>query len=152
MYYVLRVATTLLPWIPVKGRAYLAMVIGTLAWSIASPARKQANKNLLHVFGKDILQTRQGRRMLLRMVRQMFQQNVRNYLEVCVLPRHTEAKHKRMAKEYGFEHMDAALALGKGVIAVTAHYGPFDFIVHSGSYHGYDITVPVEPLKAQRVT
>jgi lauroyl/myristoyl acyltransferase len=151
MYYLLRTAIIVLPWIPNIVRAYLALAIGTIAWCVAGPARKQANKNIRHVFGEEYVKTPQGRRKLRKTVRQMFQHNVRNYIEVCVLSRHTEAKHKRMAKEYGFEHLDAGLALGKGLIVFTAHYGPFDFIIQSGSYHHFDVTAPVEPLKDQRL-
>jgi KDO2-lipid IV(A) lauroyltransferase len=81
----------------------------------------------------------------------MFQHNVRNYIEVCILPHHTPEKHQRITEELGFEHIEAGLARGKGVITVTAHYGPFDYIVQSATYRGYDLTAPVEPLKDQRI-
>jgi len=56
-----------------------------------------------------------------------------------------------MAEEIGYEHIDAALAKGKGIIVITAHYGPFDHIVQSAAYRGYDVTIPVEELKDKRL-
>ena len=151
MYYLLRLATIILPWIPERLRAYLAGSIGTLAWCIAHKARIQANNNQLHVLGQETQNTWQGQRKLRKTVRHMFQHNVRNYIEVCVLPHHTAIKHKRMAEEIGYEHIDAALAKGKGIIVITAHYGPFDHIVQSAAYRGYDVTIPVEELKDKRL-
>jgi lauroyl/myristoyl acyltransferase len=151
LYYLLRLATIVLPWIPAWLRAYLGIGIGTFAWCIASKARAQANKNIRHVFGQESLKTRQGRRKLRRTVRRMFQHNVRNYIEVCVLMHYTPARHKQITTESGFEHIEAGLARGKGIIAFTAHYGPFDNIVQSAALHNYDVTVPVEALKNQRL-
>ncbi len=151
MYYVLRLATLLLPWIPAWFRAYLGLAIGTFAWCIAKKARKQANQNMLHVLGHEIKTTKQGRRKLRKTVRGMFQHNVRNYIEVCVLPHLTPTRYTQITEAQGFEHIDAALAKGKGIVAFTAHYGPFDHIVQAAAYQGYDVTVPVEALKNQRL-
>jgi lauroyl/myristoyl acyltransferase len=151
MYYLLRLATIVLPWIPAWLRAYLGIGIGTIAWCVASDARAHANHNILHVLGQESLKTRQGRRNMRRIVRRMFQHNTRNYIEVCVLPHHTPAKHRKMTVETGFEHLDAALARGKGLVAFTAHYGPFDYIVQSAALRNYDVTVPVEALNNKRL-
>src|SRR5205085_6407399 len=51
----------------------------------------------------------------------------------------------------GLEHLEAALALGKGVILVSAHLGPFEYIVQCATIKGYELTIPVERLRDQRL-
>src|SRR5712692_11341093 len=51
----------------------------------------------------------------------------------------------------GIEHLEDALAKGKGLIMFTAHLGPFDFLAQWLSLKGFKTTIPVERLKDQRM-
>jgi KDO2-lipid IV(A) lauroyltransferase len=51
----------------------------------------------------------------------------------------------------GVEHLQAALALGRGVILFSAHFGPIDYLAQWFSAKGYQVTIPVERLKDQRI-
>lgn len=48
------------------------------------------------------------------------------------------------------EYLDSALAAGRGVIVVTAHYGNFVMILWRLSLEGYKTSVIMRPLKDQR--
>ena len=151
MYYPFRFATIVLPLLPRKLVIALANVIGWIAWLVASKARKQATSNILHVLDMRTLETRIGRRRLRRTVRGMFQQSARNWLEMCLLPSLQTETILRLIHVQGLEHIDAALAQGKGVILFSAHIGPFDYLVQLAAVKGYHVTIPVERLKDQRM-
>ncbi len=82
----------------------------------------------------------------------MFQNNVRNYLEVLYLPssKPEEILHS-LPGITGLEHLEEALARGKGVILVSAHVGPFNTLTQWFVMMGYNVTIPVEHLKDERM-
>ena len=106
---------------------------------------------MTHVLGPRVQVNGAGRRWLRRTVREMFQYSLRNYLETFFLPYlETEAIIGRMHID-GIEHLNAALALGKGVIIFSAHLGPFDYLAQWIGLQGYATTIPVERLKDERM-
>src|SRR5947209_4876243 len=147
MYYLFRFATVVVPWIPDRLVHALGTVAGLIAWPIATKARRQATKNIRHVFGPQLQETRAGRKRLRRTVQAMFVNNVRNYLELFSLRSLSSDEILRNIHVEGIEHLDKGLAQAKGVILVSAHLGPFDYIIHYMSIKGYDVTIPVERLK-----
>lgn len=151
MYNLFRLASVVLPRLPRWLLFALSSVIGIIAWLVASKARKQATANMIHVLGPEVLATRAGRRRLRRTVRGIFQNSVRNYLEVFSLPYVQPEWIERTIHIDGVEHLEAALALGKGVILFSAHLGPFDYLAQWLSVRGYQTTIPVEHLKDERM-
>lgn len=151
MYYLFRIAILVFPRIPLWLLQASARGIGWLVWLLARKARKQATTNMIHVLGPQVLATQAGRKRLRHTVQAMFQYNVQNYLEVCVLPAlSSETLLERMQVE-GFEHLDAALARGKGIVLFSAHFGPFDYLAQLIAIKGYNLTIPVERLQDQRM-
>lgn len=51
----------------------------------------------------------------------------------------------------GLEHLEAALERGKGVIAVTAHFGNFPLMIYFLSVKGYDVNVILRPVRDGRL-
>jgi len=151
MYYLFRFAAAILPWMPRWLVLPLSRVIGLIVWLTAREARRQATRNMIHVLDAHVLETRAGRRRLRRTVQGMFQQNVRNYLGVFSLPYLRPETLLRNVDVDGAEHLDAALARGKGAILFSAHIGPFDYLAQWISIKGYSLTIPVERLKDQRM-
>ena len=151
MYYLYRTATFLLPWIPRRIAYALGYLAGLIAWLVAGKTRKQVIRNSIHVLGAQVLETRAGRRHLRRIVRGIFVNNVLNYLEIFSLRSLPSEKFLRTIHAQGMELIDAGLAQGKGVILFSAHFGPFDYIVQYASIKGYDVTIPVERMKDQRM-
>ncbi len=124
---------------------------GLLFWLVARNARKQATENMVHVLGEETVQTRQGQRRLRRTVQGVFQNSVRNYLQAFALPATPAKTIVDTMQVAGEEHLKAALAQGKGVILFSAHFGPFDYLSQWIAIKGYDLTIPVENLKDQRM-
>ena len=151
MYYLFRFASRIMPWIPRRFTYALGDVLGLLAWLIARKARRQATKNMIHVLGVQVQETRAGRRRLRHTVKAMFVHNVRNYLELFTLQSLSAEKILHNIHMKGQEHFHAALAQGKGIIIFVPHKGPFDYAAQYMGIKGYDITIPVENLKDQRM-
>lgn len=151
MYNLFRIASVVIPRLPRWFVVALANVIGLVAWLVASKARKQATTNIIHVLGSQVLATRAGRRRLRKIVRHMFHNSVQNYIDLFSIPYiHPETIVNSLHIE-GIEYLEAALALGKGVILVSAHLGPFDYMASWLSIKGYQATILVERLKDQRI-
>lgn len=151
MYHLFRLATRILPWFPRRLLYAMGSVIGIIAWLMARKARRQATKNIVHVLGAQVRETRAGRRELRRTVRDMFVHNTRNYLEIFTLPSRSSEDILRYIHIGGWEHLHAALARGKGVIIFGIHQGPFDYIIQFMGIKGYEIIIPVERLEDQRM-
>src|SRR5947209_9940900 len=105
MYRLFRLATRILPWIPPRSVYALGNVLGLIAWLIARKARRQATKNMLHVLGAQVQETRAGRRRLRRTVQGMFVHATRNYLELFTLQSLSSEKILRNIDIKGWEHL-----------------------------------------------
>src|SRR6266568_8530775 len=150
MYKLFKFASIIIPRLPGWLIPVLADVTGLVAFLIAAKARKQATSNIIHVLGKEVVGSSAGRRRLRRTVIQMFQSNVRNYLDLFTLPFIPPEKILNLMDIEGIEHLEDALALGKGVILFSAHLGPFNYLAQWISIKGYHMIIPVEHLKDER--
>ncbi len=152
MYRLYQIASIVVPRLPRSFIRALSLITGSLAWLFARGARKQATFNMQHVLGAQVQSTPAGRRKLRRTVRKMFRYSARNYLEALYLPHLTrEELLSRLTYRGGLEHLDAALAQGKGVVLLSIHSGPFEYIVQWFAFQNYALTIPVEHLKDERM-
>lgn len=148
MYRLYRFASIVIPRLPRSVVRLLSLLIGLAAWLFARGARKQARLNMTRVLAGQAA----DRKKLRRTVRKMFLYSARNYLEALRLPhlKPEEIEHRIIQKE-GLEHLDAALAYGKGAILTTAHFGPFEYVAQWFVVNKYNLTIPVEHLKDERM-
>lgn len=151
VYYFFLWASRIVPRLPRWFLRLLPDVIGPLAWLVGSRARKQATVNALHILGPEVQRTATGRRKLRRVVLGMFRNSMANYLEAFLLPTFSsqEVLH-RVYDEHG-EYLEEALALGKGVVLFSAHFGPFEYLAQWLAVKGHQVVVPVENLKDERL-
>jgi lauroyl/myristoyl acyltransferase len=152
MYRLYLFASIVVPRLPRSFIRLLSLVIGLLAWLFAGKARKQAAVNIAHVLGPQVTSTRAGRRKLRSDVRKMFHYSAQNYLDALRLPHlKPEEVLARITEKEGIEHLDAALAQGKGAVIVAAHFGPFEYVAQWFAVNNYALTIPVERLKDERM-
>lgn len=150
-YYFFLWASRIVPHLPRWLLRKLPGLFGPLAWLLASGPRRRATLNARHVLGSDILATRNGRSRLRRTVRGMFCSSVRNYLDAFLMP---SLRDQDVLQRLCIEHeecLQEALALGKGVILFSAHFGPIEYMARWFLLRGYKTTIPVESLKDQRL-
>ncbi|HVU65951.1 MAG TPA: lysophospholipid acyltransferase family protein [Ktedonobacteraceae bacterium] len=151
MYYFFRCAAWLIPRLPRWLLRLLPDLIGPLAWLFAGPARRQATRNMLHVLGPQVRATAAGRRQLRRTVRAMFCSSVGNYLDAFLMPALKPDDILRYISIDNAECLTEALALGKGLILFSAHFGPFEAMTQWFAARGYQVVIPVEKLKDERM-
>lgn len=151
MYLLFRFASLLSPRLPRRLVPGLGTIFGTLVWLLAGQARKQATHNIRQVTAFQRKVNHADCQQLRRAVRRLFCYSVRNYLDAFALPALEKEAFLHRVSVHGLEHLDAALALGKGVILFSAHLGPFNELVHWLALNGYPTTIPVEHLKDERI-
>jgi len=151
MYWFFLCAAYIVPRLPRRFLQALPAILGPLIWLLARQAREQATINARQVLGTEMLCTAVGRRRLRRVVRGMFRNSISNYLEAFLSPTftHQELLHRVYAEHE--EYLEEALALGKGVILFSAHFGPFEYIAHWLTARGRQVIIPVENLKDGRL-
>jgi len=131
----------LAPRVPQRLQAVLGAAGGTLAYLLNRRARAAALRNLA-VICPDLTE-RERRRLAIR----TFVHGAWSYLELFVLAHTGPDKLRAAYRIVGWEHLDAALADGRGVIMVTAHVGAPSVTGQLVALHGVQANVVVEPMR-----
>ncbi len=130
-----RAAERALPHLPRGLQDPFAEVLGTLAYLAAPGARRAVHANLAV-----IAPGRNARGV----VRRVFVEQTRNYVEIFSIPRLDPRTLLAEVRTDGWEHVATAYAQGKGVILASAHLGPVSFVGQMVLAHGYPVALPVE--------
>ena len=152
MYRVYTWVASVVPKLPRSLRRLAAVVIGNLAWGFARLARKSATANVIRVLGSS-----SGRRTLFDrvreqlIVRRIFCNCIDNYLELFALPARPREQVVAKMDVAGIEHLEEALSLGRGAVLFSAHLGPFEYLSSWFSAHGYEMVIPVENVRDERL-
>jgi KDO2-lipid IV(A) lauroyltransferase len=137
-FLALRPLTTYLPR-PVL--ALLAMVAGVAGYSVAAGPRAAVLRNLAVVLPN--ASTAQRRHLAMR----AFVHGALGYVELLGMRRLTPGEVRQRYPLYGVEHLEAAVALGRGVILVGPHVGPISVAGQLLADRGVPTTVVVEVLQ-----
>ncbi|HEX4936832.1 MAG TPA: lysophospholipid acyltransferase family protein [Gemmatimonadaceae bacterium] len=135
-----RAAVRLLGVAPVTPVRWLARTAGAIGFAVARERRRTLLENQRHLQpgAPPAHQRRSARRTMM------------NLLEAAVdlyrLPTMRPEELRALVDVRGQEHMDAALAMGRGVIVVTAHLGPYELAGAWLALAGYPVHAMVEDL------
>ena len=130
--------------LPPRLAAPLCWVAGTVWWAVAPGARRAVRANLGHVCGPD--HPRLG-----ALVRQVFRHAAANYYDTFRIPRLRRADLEHLVVARGWEHLDAALAGGRGAIIVGAHLSSLALAAQVIAARGYPVTGVAEPVQPERL-
>ena len=117
-------------------RSKTSDLIGDLFFRIAPTYRLNAMDNVRHVLPEaDDLEVEM-------VVRSICRQSIYNFRDLLLIPHYEKGAivHPDPLIEGSWSYLDDALARGKGAIIVTAHVGPFDYIMQMLHQRGYKIT------------
>ncbi|HKY50224.1 MAG TPA: lysophospholipid acyltransferase family protein [Candidatus Limnocylindria bacterium] len=117
-----------------------AEVVGTLAYLSAPRARRAVRANL-----SVIAPERNGRGL----VRRIFVEQTRNYVEIFAIPRLDKKRFLAEIRTDGWEHVAHAYDRGKGVIFASAHLGPVSVVGQMLLAHGYPVALPIEAERSE---
>lgn len=132
-YLLIRTVQLLVRVTGAKGAAYWGAVLGTLFFRFCRRYRDVALKNLALVYPE---MPAGERRAMAQRVLINFGKSATEFLRI---PYMAEAEFTERTRLEGREHLDAALAEGRGVLLVTAHYGNWELLAARLIREGYQL-------------
>jgi KDO2-lipid IV(A) lauroyltransferase len=119
---------------------------GSMLYALAGKERRVALDNLTRVYGDTL-----GPQEKKRLAREVFREFGRGALECMAYAYTTLEERKALVEVEGKPHLEAALQRGKGVIAVTAHFGNFMVLGPRLADEGYDVHLVVKAARDRHV-
>lgn len=136
----IRTAVRLLRVVPAGMVRRMARGLGTVAYFVAPARRATLIENVAHL----VPGAGAGERR--RLVRRTFANLLEASVDLFRLPSASRAELLALVRIEGLDHLDAALAQGRGVVIATSHVGPYEL---GGAYlaaRGYPVHAMVEDI------
>jgi len=115
--------------------------LGWIWYYLIPVRRKEARRNIHRALGKELSKKEQR-----EIIRQLFSNFCMYIVEILRIPHMTVAENKKLVQIDGWEHVDAALARGKGVLLVATHIDNVDLGGCSMAMRGASIAVVVKEM------
>ena len=120
----------------------ICRLAGAVWYLIRPDARAAVRDNLCHILGREPSRAEVAR---------VFYHGALNYWDTFALPHFTHAQLVDLVELSGREHIDAALASGKGVICAGAHLGSVAFVAQVLPALGYRVVGLIEAFNPPEV-
>ena len=120
--------------------------LGRLVYHLVSKNRKRAFENLSRVFGNEKTPDQ-----LEEIVKTCFENFVRSGFELVPYTYLSPEGRREYVHLIGKEKLDRALALGRGVISLSAHLGNFLIMMGRLAVEGYQVELVVKATKNSRI-
>lgn len=133
-----RLAARVAPLVPRSVAYRLSDRVGDLSWRLNRTARRAVHANLGRVL---------GRRASSDQVRAVFRHGARNYYDTFLIPTLGRRAILDLVRVAGWEHLDAALAAGRGAIMVGVHLSSVALAGQVIAARGYTLTSVVERVE-----
>jgi lauroyl/myristoyl acyltransferase len=115
---------------------------GTIWYATAPAARRAVRDNLRYVLGREPTGAE---------IRNVFQNGALNYWDTFALGHLGRDELIRLVKLHGLDHLDAALAEGRGAILAGAHLGSLALVGMVLPARGYSLLALVEPVEPREL-
>jgi KDO2-lipid IV(A) lauroyltransferase len=139
LVWLLAAAAAVVRLVPRSGAEPVCRLAGAVWYVLAPEARAAVADNLRHVL---------GRPPTLRQVLAVFQTGVRNYWDTLAISGLSRAEVLRIVTLHGLEHLDGALAGGRGAILVGAHLGSVALAAQALPARGYRVVGLLEQTRS----
>ena len=147
-YLALLLPYKLLGWLPTPAAYFIADRAATVAYYLRGRLRRNVQENIRQVMGSDAdpQEVRAAAKKALRNV-------TRCYADLLLLPRlNVHRFFEKNLTIYSLEYLADTVASGKGVIAVSAHYGNPELVVQAAGALGIKAFAITEPLQPKRLS
>ena len=131
----------LLAHLPGRLGLWVGARIGDLLWAMLPGRRAIALENLARAFGRE-----RSEAEIARLGRRSFEHLGMNLVEACVFFFRRPSVMLSRVDLGNPEPVQAAAALGKGVLALTAHYGNWELLAASSALSVFPLSVVMRPL------
>ncbi len=148
-YWMWRIAAAVVPRVPLAIARPLFTTIGALAWVFAGETRRRAERNLRHIPALAA-----NTKELQDAVRGVFVTSALNYLDFLRGRSLTQDEIELGWTVEDEDVFDAALAEGRGVVLLGAHFGNMEIAASRLAYrlaNRHAIIVPVERMRPERL-
>lgn len=143
-YGVYRVLGELTGRMPPRMGYWVAGWMGTLIHALLSKVRRTVTHNIRHVLGPDASESE-----VRACARRACVNIAKCHYDLFRLEHRTADEIREMAPFEGREHLDQALAKGKGVVLIAAHVGNVDVAAQLPALYGIPITGAVEHVRPE---
>jgi KDO2-lipid IV(A) lauroyltransferase len=124
----------------------IAMVFADITYVLSPRLRDSIAQNMRHVLGPE-----SDDAAMRKVARGVVRNAAKNYFDLIRIPRMKPEEIKRQVTPHGVHHLADALASGRGVMLLTAHFGSFDMAVQLLAVHSVRTTILVEALEPERL-
>ncbi len=125
---------------------WLARLAGSLLHVVSPQLKSVLTHNYRHVLGPDA-----DEEQVQALVRQACVNIAKGHYDLFRLSRLSIDEIREMTQIEGREHMERALASGKGVIMITAHMGNMDILAQLPVAYGVSLSGPIEHVQPERL-
>jgi len=146
LYLALRLASGVVPYLPLELCYRMAAVIGNCAYLVLPGPRAAIRANLARV-----LHMSPESREVKTKARQAFQNDAKNWIDTLRISAVSDEDMINSVQVEGWEHMEAAIRGGRGVIMVAMHLGNFDLVGQYMAIRGGRLTIPVERMQPEQL-
>lgn len=122
-----------------------ANLLGLVGYRFALRHRRIAIESLTMAFGQE-----KPRPEIERIARECFNTMAGSAVEFFMFMRHPE-RIRRFVHVQGLEHLERALAQGKGVVAVSAHFGSFPLLLSRLALEGYKVHTLLRHMRDEKL-
>ncbi|MBI4834167.1 MAG: lysophospholipid acyltransferase family protein [Planctomycetes bacterium] len=140
---VLRILIAVVRRVPATVALQIGEAIGIFGYMVVPKRRRISLENLRFAFPEK--KDSELRRIVFGMAKNLG----RNMMEFLRLPAMKLADINRYIEFEGLENLDKALAEGKGVFILTAHFGNWDLLAASMAFKGYRTNLVTKYLKSE---
>jgi KDO2-lipid IV(A) lauroyltransferase len=146
-YWAFRIASYLSGKVPLRFAYWVGTIIGDIGYLFWKRHSANAVSNMRRVMGEAADW---------RVVKETARDSFRNYFKTLVdfvrFP-HLDRDdiHKAVPSQQGWEHLDTALSKGKGVIAISAHFGNWDLAGALLGSHGLPVYAVADTFKPKKM-
>jgi lauroyl/myristoyl acyltransferase len=141
-YLLYRLGGAIVPRTPPQLGYTLCHWLGEIIYRFHKPSRANIQLNLRRILGQQASQVEINRR-----TRATFSYILYNYFDLFRLPALDRQTVEQLVTVSGWEHVEAALAEGRGLVMISAHLGNIEVILYALLLRGLAITIPVERLE-----
>jgi len=145
-YLFFRLWTSWVRRIPITSLSYYGDKLGFLSFYLLLRWRRVALNNLNLALGKE-----KGKDEINQICRELFKNIGRDLMESCRLNDFEDSYLKNFVRFEGKDHLDNALEGGKGVIALSAHFGNFPLMSTRLINEGYPLSVVIRDSENPRI-
>jgi lauroyl/myristoyl acyltransferase len=141
-----RLAGALSGPLPPRAGYWLARQASSLLYNFSPRLTRVLSHNIRHVLGPDA-----DEEEVQALVRLACVNIAKGHYDLFRISRLTVEEIRALTEIEGQEHMEQALARGKGVILITAHFGNVDLMGQLPQLYGVPIMGPVQHVKPERL-